>query len=138
MKNTKEKEISDILISFKRTITDSFLKESKKIGFSPSHFEILIYLFEKGPTTMKDIASWLNITPPSASSLIEKLVLKNLVTRVSLDKDRRTIHIGLGEEAHKLFRRLHKNKMILFEKMLNKLNEKEKEDLVRILKKCIA
>ena len=138
MKNTKEEELNDILMLFKRKITDSFLKESKNLGFSPSHFEILIYLHEKGPVTMKSIASLLNITPPSASSLVDKLVSKKLVTRVSLDNDRRTVHVKLGEEAHQLFAKIHKKKMIWFGKMLNKLDKKEKEDLVRILNKCIS
>jgi MarR family 2-MHQ and catechol resistance regulon transcriptional repressor len=125
-------------MSFKRTITESFLKESKNLGFSPSHFEILIYLHEKGPVTMKNIASLLSITPPSASSLVDKLVSKKLVIRQSLDNDRRTIHVKLGEESHKLFAKIHKRKMVWFGKMLNKLSKKEKEDLVRILNKCIS
>jgi len=138
MKISKEKELNDVLMSFKKMITDSFLRESRNLGFSPSHFEIIMYVHEKGPVTMKSIASWLNITPPSVSSLVDKLVSKKLLVRINKDNDRRTIHVKLGDEAHKLFLKLHKKKMILFGKMLNKLDTKEKEDLVRILNKCIS
>ena len=138
MKNTKEKSLDDVLMSFKRAITDSFLKDAKSFGFSPSHFEILIYVSEKGPVTMKSIASWLNITPPSASSLVDKLVLKRLVSRSPSEKDRRTVYVKLGEDAHKFFAKLHKKKITLFKKMLDKLNKEEKESLVHILNKCIS
>jgi len=134
----KEKTIDDILISFKHTITDSFLKEAKSFGFSTSHFEILLYVSENGPTTMKNIASWLNITPPSASVLIDNLVKKKLVTRFSSEKDRRTVYIKLGEDAHKFLVKLRQKKITLFKKMLDKLSKEEKENLVHILNKCIS
>jgi len=136
---TKEEEQLDrILLSFKHKMTNSFFEEAKKLELPPSNFEILIYLYEKGPITMKNIASWLSITPPSASSLIDKLVSKELVNRVQSDNDRRTIHISLGKEAHKLFAKLHRKKVKLFEEMLDKLDKKDKENLVRILNKCIS
>jgi len=133
----KRKSLDDILLSFKHKIADSLLKEAKDLGYSPSHFEILIYVYENGSVSMKNIASRLNITPPSASSLVDKLVSKKLVDRFSSDKDRRTIYIKLREEAHKFFGDMHKKKITMFEKMLAKLSNQDKEDLVRILNKCI-
>lgn len=135
--NTNNKKLNDALLSFKRKITESFLKDAKDFGFSPSHFEVLIYLSDKGPVTMKEVAKWLNITPPSVSALVDKLVAKNFIKRINSDEDRRTIQITLGEEAHKIFIKLHKKKDIVFEEMLGKLSDKDKNDLIRIINKCI-
>jgi len=138
MSKNEEKQLNNILLSFKKAMTDSFFRDAKQLGFSPSNFEILIYLSRNGPATMKNIASWLSITPPSASSLVDKLVAKKFIIRISSDKDRRMIRVALGKEAHKLFNELRKKKLVLFEKMLKRLNKKDKEDLVRILNKCLS
>jgi len=133
----KTQNIDDILIAFRQNMTNLLFKEAKGSGLSLSHFEILMYITHKGEVTMKDIASWLHITPPSASNLVDTLVNKKLVTRVSSSKDRRTVHIVLNREAHKLISIIHKKKMTVFKKMLSKLDKKDQEDLSRILNKCI-
>jgi len=137
MKKDKKQDIDESLMAFRHKMTDLFQKEAKRSGYSLAHFDILMYIAERGSVTMKSIANWLNITPPSASSLIDKLVAKRLVKRIQSDSDRRTIEITIGGEGHKLFKTLHEKKMAIFRKMYSKLSGKEKEDLVRILNKCI-
>lgn len=132
------KKLNETLLAFKRGITESFLKDAKEFGLSSSHFEVLMYLSGKEGVTMKDISTILNITPPSASSIIDKLVDNKFVKRVNSEKDRRNIEIILGEEANKIFAKLHKKKKIIFEEMLGKLNDKDKDELIRIINKCIS
>lgn len=139
MKNTKiTQQLDETLISFRHMMTTLLLKEAKGSGLSLSHFEIIMYLAQKGKVTMKDISTWLNITPPSASVLVDVLVKKNLVSRIQSNKDRRTVHIIINKEAYKLMTEIHKKKMSLFKKILSKLSSEDKEDLVRILNKCIS
>lgn len=137
MKNTTQ-TLDETLIAFRHKMTTLLLNEAKDSKLSLSHFEILMHLAHKGEVTMKDIATWLNITPPSASTLIDVLVKKNLVTRVQSDNDRRTVHVTIKKEAYKLINEIHKKKMSIFKKILTKLSEEDKKDLVRILNKCIA
>lgn len=134
MKNTQN--IDDILIAFRQNMTNLLFDEAKDSSLSLSHFEILIYIMHRGEVTMKDIATWLHITPPSASNLIDVLVKKKLVTRIGSDKDRRTVHIILNKEAHKLIGSIHKKKMTIFKKMLSKLSKEDQINLIRILDKC--
>jgi len=133
----KTQNIDDILIAFRQNMTNLLFKEAKGSGLSLSHFEILMYITHKGEVTMKDIASWLHITPPSASNLVDTLVNKKLVTRISSSKDRRTVHIVLNREAHKLISTIHKKKITVFKKMLSRLNKEDQDNLSRILSKCI-
>ena len=139
MKNTKiTQKLEDVLMAFRQNVTTSILKEAKGSGFSLSHFEVIMYIARNGEVTMKDVATWLNITPPSASVLIDTLVDKKLVTRIQSSKDRRTIHIVLNKEAHKFMYGIHKKKMLMFKKMLSKISDEDKEVLTRILNKCIS
>jgi len=98
MQITTEQGLDDVLMAFRQKMTTSLLEEAKETGFSLSHFEVLGYIADKGAVTMKEIASWLHITPPSASALIDVLVEKKLVSRVQSNKDRRTIHITLKKK----------------------------------------
>ena len=136
MKNTQN--IDDVLIAFRQTMTSLLLNEAKIRGFSLNHMEIIKFIAHKEDVTMKDIATWLNITPPSASALVDTLVNKKLVTRVQSKKDRRTIHIILNKETHKFINSIHKNKLTVFKKMLSKLSKEDQVDLIRILNKCIT
>lgn len=136
-KKDKKQDIDEALMMLRHKITEMLHVEAKKLGYSLAHFDILIYIAENGNVTMKDIANWMHITPPSASSLIEKLVKKRLVRRTQNSNDRRNIYITLGGEAHKLFKILQKKKEDIFKKMFIRLDNREKEELVRIISKCI-
>ncbi len=138
MKNTKTaQKLDDAFLGFRQMMTTQLLKEAKGLGLSLSHFEIIMYLAHSENATMKDIAEWSHITPPSASVLVDVLVSKKLVKRIQSNKDRRTIHIVLSEEARKLMNSMHKKKISIFKKMLSKLDDVDKENLIQILNKCI-
>ena len=131
------KNLDDVLLDFRHSMNSMLQNEAKESGYSLSQFEIIRYVADKESVTMKEIASWLHITPPSASALIDILVSKKLVKRIQKASDRRTIHISLGEKAHEFFYSIHKKKIQMFKKMLSKLDQKDKEDLTRILIKCM-
>lgn len=141
MKNTnlyKNTDLDDVSMMFHHKMVELFKIEAERSGYTLTHFEVLMYVAGRGPVTMKDIASWLHITPPSTSVLVDKLVRKKLLARVEKNNDRRTVHIMLGGEAHKIFELLKKKKMSIFKNMFDKLDKTEREELVRIIKKCIS
>lgn len=142
MKKEKTKEdnsLKVVLMKFRHSMTTSLLEEAKEKGLTLPHFEILLYIAKREKVTMKEIASWLHITPPSASVLVKNLMDRKLVTKVKPDRkiDHRSVYIGLGEKAEELFHSVHKKKMPIFKKMLFNLNEEDKKDLARILIKCV-
>ena len=137
MDKSKENNIDSILMQFKQMITKSLFNEAQKIKMPFNHYEIIMSIGRKGSMTMKEIASVLNITPPSASTLVDILEDKELVVRVHLNKDKRTTHVILGENSKKFFSYFHKRKTFLFKETLNKLSEKDRDTLVKIIKKCL-
>lgn len=84
---------------------------------------------------MKDIADFLAITPPSATSLINNLVLNDIVERSYDKSDRRMILLSITEKGQKIFEKAKKERSAVFEKILSNLNEEEKNSLLAILKK---
>jgi DNA-binding MarR family transcriptional regulator len=136
--NNIDEKLDEVLLKFRRSMTEALNKEAKESGFSLSHFEVLVSIAEHGSITMKEVATLLNITPPSASVLVDKLVEMNMVKRIQSNEDRRTVEITLEDKAHNLFRSVHRKRMCMFKKTISGLDDKDKEDLIRILNKCVV
>lgn len=140
MKNdnkTTTQTLEDALMAFRHSMTSALVNEAKQHGWSLSHFEVIKFIAEQENPTMKDIAVQLHITPPSASTLIDTLIAKELVTRSHASDDRRTIHISLTPKTYKLLSAIYKKKTSIFNAMLSRLSEEDKIQFARILQKCI-
>ncbi len=132
-----EYELEEVLLSFQRFMEEFLLSEAKEYGHPLNHLEVLDLVFKKKEVPMKEIAKWLNITPPSASSIVDGLVKKKLVKRKIDKKDRRITIVSLDERASKMFTSFEQKRNLIFEKMFNSLEEEDKNNLARILIKII-
>ncbi len=134
----KKPSVDAALVDFHRWLTCSLLEEARKTGYGLSHIEALRFITENGEPSMKDIASRLRITPPSASALVDNLVEKKLVDRRQAKGDRRSTHISLAPAGRKLLLILHRKKSTVLKRMLSKLGKEDKDRLAEILMKCIS
>lgn len=62
--------------------------------------KIMLMLYFHGPMRMSAIASELNVTLPTATSLVDKLVDKNFVSRETRNEDRRVVICQVSEEGN--------------------------------------
>lgn len=137
MKNQKQQKIlEEALMAFRHRMTCALVDEAKKHDWSLSHFEVIKYIAEQGDPSMKDIASQLHITPPSASTLVDTLVSKNLVVRIQKPSDRRSIHLALTPTAQRILSAIYKKKSSIFNTMLSNLGAEDMKEFTRILNKC--
>jgi MarR family transcriptional regulator, lower aerobic nicotinate degradation pathway regulator len=132
-------QLTDDLISLIFN-TGQILREkvSEKIGFKDCsflHAQTLHFIKDKDKTTMKDVAGYLRITPPSATSLINSLVEKGLLIRTSDKDDRRTIKLEITKEGTELMKNNFKRVTGIIEKSISRLSEKEKKGFINILNK---
>ncbi len=87
---------------------------------------------------MKELAEYLGITPPSATSLINKLAKDELVYRQVEQADRRIVRIVISKKGQNF---LETHKKLVAEKMrlnLNRLSVGEQQQLEKILEKISA
>ena len=136
--NTSTPPLEDLLLSFRRKIMESMRKDGVHHGLTLSQFEVLRLLSSSGERTMKEIAVFLKITPPSASSLIEDMEKKRLIKREYNSVDRRIIKIKLTKKSQDIFSRVYLNKKKIIDDMLSKLSAKDKKTLERIIKIIIS
>jgi len=104
-------------------------------GFSWLHFEALRYVRDHGRPTMRDIAAHFSITPPAATLLVEGLVANRMLRRIVEAKDRRTVRVALTAKGKTYLDAGVRYRTKKIKEMFSVLNEKEYEELVRILQK---
>ncbi|MEI6022537.1 MAG: MarR family transcriptional regulator [bacterium] len=131
-------ELENALINFKRAIIETMRDQTKKIDCTMAQWEILHIVSEKKNPTMKEIASLLQITPPSVTAIITPMIKKGLVKRQYDPADRRTVHITLTPKSSLIVKNLTNKKHSLFKKMFSKITISEKEYFITVLKKITA
>jgi len=128
------------IISLFFTTSRLIYKESTKDKDRPDFFsflqlEVLGYIKENKKLSMKKVASFLSVTPPSATSLINRLVKAGVLRRFFDEKDRRTVLLSLTPKGEMALNREFKKVSAQMQKTLMKLNSKEQKNLIEIFQK---
>lgn len=139
MINTCEKSsLGDLILILRRNILESLKKGGFEHDLTFSQVEVLHFIGSPGKETMKSIADFLKITPPSATEIVAEMEKKGLVKRQRDENDRRIVFIVLSPLAKKLYVSLCKRKEFILKKIFSKLNKKDQKDFERIIKIIIA
>ncbi len=86
---------------------------------------------------MRDLADFLCVTPPSATSLIDSLVESKLLKRNFDNADRRTIRLTITALGEKAMKKEFKQIAHQMKKVLNCLEKNEQTQLISIYKKVL-
>ena len=138
MHTNKRSSLGDLLLVLRRNIMESIKKEGFKHDLTFSQVEVIRFIGSSGKETMKNIADYLKITPPSATEIVAEMEKRGLVNRKNDKSDRRVVFIVLTSMAKKLFVSVSEHKNVLFKKMISKLNEADRKTLERIIRIIIA
>ena len=130
----KEPNLGDLILLFRRNISESIKKEGLNQDLTFPQLEILHFVGFSGEKTMKSIAEYLKITQPSVTELVRGMEKKNLIRRIVGEKDKRIVSVVLTDSAKKNYISMSKKKEAILNKMVSKLNEKDRENLKRIIK----
>jgi len=134
----KKTSLGDLLLAFRRNIVD----DMKKGGFSHeltfSQVEVFHFIESNGQKTMKEIADFLKITPPSATEIVAEMEKKGLLKRTGSKDDRRVVFITMTDTAKKLSTSVCKRKEVILNKMVSRLSEKDHRNLERIIRTLIS
>lgn len=102
-----------------------------------AQMEMLRFTQEKKRVAMKEISDHLGITPPSATVLVNQLVSLNYIHRTTDSKDRRSIFVTLTKTGTTVLAKTSKLHCQRIAKLLDKLNQKEKDEFLHLLTKMI-
>lgn len=103
--SVKDKRALNAFICLKRAAesVDARLNRVAEVGgVTPSQFSILECLYHLGPLKPGQLAQKMLMSCGNVTYVLDKLVLKNLVTRVANPDDRRSFVIDLDPKGRKL------------------------------------
>ena len=102
---------------------------------TPAQWGVVILIEQKNESTVKDIASALNVTSSAATQLVDGLVSSGYVTRKQDPKDRRRVTLMLSAETkrHVAQMRAQVSKRLL--KFFKVLDDKEFDQYIRLNEK---
>lgn len=135
MSNKLTNDLISLIFNFGQILKEKAREKSKFKNCSFLHMHTLHFLKERGIMTMKEMADYLHITPPSATSLVNSLVKDGLIKRAFDKVDRRTIRLKITNAGDELLKNKFKIMVAMLEKGANKLNEQEKKNFIHILNK---
>ena len=90
----------------------------------------------KNPT-LSELARELDLTKPTVTVLVDKLVEKGYVKRMKSDKDKRSMHLHIDKKGSKISILREKAYQRMAEKISSGLSETETAILTELLKKIV-
>ena len=135
MPNTNIEQLISAIFTTSRLIREHTENREEFNPFSFFQLETLRHVAEKSNPSMKDIADYLCITPPSATSLINRLVKAKQIERTKDKCDRRLVRLVITPKGEKTLGSGFEKIVKQMRKVLSCLSKKERVDLIAILQK---
>lgn len=114
------------------------IKKSMKIydiDMNITEIGAIHYVQKSKQVSMTDLSNFLEITPPSATFLVNKLIKRNIFERTEKNGDRRGVVISLSNCGVKIFKKAYEEKRKIEKKLISPLNRRELNQLKIILNK---
>lgn len=96
-------------------------------------YRALVVLRTRGPQRPADLAGLLDVTPSTASRMIERLARKQLVRRVRGKNDRRNVRVHLTEAGQKVVSQVTDRRRIELERILGQMPARGRKALTSAL-----
>ena len=131
--NSSASHLENLILTFKRKIADVCRKEGLLYELTFTQIELVRYIGPDGKVTMKSIAEFLKISPPSATSMVAELEKKGAVLRINDPNDRRIVLVSLTKKTREVYTKMQKHKETVFGDMLSRLTLADRKSLERII-----
>ncbi len=138
MATDKTSRLINAVFSVSRLMRESVSRSEGRKRFSLLQFKILMFITEHGNPTMREIADFLGITPPSATSIIQRLVRSGRLKRIVDPTDRRKVRLTVSQTGKSMIDDAYTHMALHMRQLFSVLNEREREELTRILTKITA
>lgn len=128
-------ELTSLMFAVGRLLRERAMADGSTTSYL--HIATLRYVAEKKQPLMREIAQYLRIAPPSATSLVNTLVKQGEISRIADEKDRRTVRLEVTARGHKTLHDGMRRKLDLMQRVIEGLSERERTELKNILEKII-
>jgi len=104
------------------------------VSLSVPQFRVLSFVNRNRDCSVEDVASYLGVSKPTASKIVENMRLKNLLYRTENSEDRRKVSISLTGKGLKVLEEARLKAVLELKNRLSKIDEQNKSLLSNSLK----
>ena len=123
-----------VMLKAMRALTKYATAGIQETGLGLSDFGVLELLLHKGPLPVNTIGPLVDLTPGSISIAIDRLVAKDLVSRIESAEDRRVRIVALTPRGHDLIVSAFRKHSLQMKKVFSDLSAEELRSLEVALK----
>jgi DNA-binding MarR family transcriptional regulator len=106
-------------------------------GITQTQMHYIETIGELANPTVTELAKTLNITKPTVTVAIDRLVEKECVSKIRSDKDRRVAHLHLTDKGKELNQVHHLAHIVIARSFLENLTREEVDNFIKTVEKLI-
>jgi DNA-binding MarR family transcriptional regulator len=99
-----------------------------KINLTSAQIKLLTCFSDRDAFTMTELSRNLNVTMPTMTAMVDRLVKSTMIKRERDDVDRRVVKVELTDTGRKMLKKLIRIRREEMEKILMNLNDEEMEN----------
>lgn len=122
---TQPDEINELYRAISHELQRSAMPDWVKLDISIAQIKVLTWVHYDGRATIKRLAEVLNISAPTVSQLVEKLVQAKLIERTEDPQDRRCVWVQPTGAGHAICQRLYEGRRDLLAHWVQDLSADE-------------
>jgi DNA-binding MarR family transcriptional regulator len=134
--STKIQELTRLVRMLKKVLPQGE-GSPKADPFTCLRVHVLEYLVENKNIGMNELAKFLSITPPSATSIVNKLVRGGVISRVADKHDRRKVLLLVTPKGKIVLKKGKEHIEEHMGKIFSVLNAQELDQLIYLVKKLV-
>jgi MarR family 2-MHQ and catechol resistance regulon transcriptional repressor len=124
-----------VMRNMAKALFGSLERDIDSYGLSVETFQILEFLYNKGPHPIQKISDTFSIPSGSITYVVDKLEKKGFVERLPIPGDRRKTNVTMTGEGRSYFDNIFPNHAQTISANLSFVTDEEKLELIVLLKK---
>ncbi|MCA9402764.1 MAG: MarR family transcriptional regulator [Candidatus Omnitrophica bacterium] len=129
--NEIAEELPEIMPVIARKVLLDFFQAAE---ISQSQLLMLMAVKAKQPCRLSELSREMEVSNPTASGLVDRLVQHGLVERSANPNDRRAVSISLSERGEKLVAKFRHHSKERWQEILTNMTSQDQNDFIRILR----
>lgn len=135
---TRPERLTAAFFALKRATHDRLKRSGAADPASMTRLAVLGLVRERGEATMKDVASFLCIAPPSATALVDGIAAAGFLLRRQGVKDRRSVRLRLTPKGERALAAGMRRVDAAMKRMFSRLDAAEQDRLIALLEKLLV
>lgn len=124
-----------VVRNMNKALFENLERDIESYGLNTDTFQILEFLYNKGPHPIQKISDTFSIPSGSITYVVDKLENKGYVQRIPIPGDRRKTNVTLTGEGRSYFDNIFPEHAQMISDSLSFVTDEEKLELIVLLKK---